>query len=64
MNGGIIICDDYGFSTGPGATAAVDEYLAAKAEKMIMLPYGSGLLIKGVSTASVSVTDPVVATPS
>ena len=45
--GGIILCDDYGFATCPGATRAVDEFLADKPEKMISLSGGSGFLIKG-----------------
>lgn len=52
-DGGMIVCDDYGFSTCPGATRAVDEFLADKPEKMIFLPYGSGLLVKGLATANV-----------
>jgi O-methyltransferase len=43
---GIILCDDYGFTTCLGATAAFDEYLLDKPEPMIMLPCGGGFLIK------------------
>ncbi len=50
--GGIIVCDDYGFSTCPGATKAVDEFLSDKAEKMIALPDGGGFLIKGTPVSS------------
>jgi O-methyltransferase len=49
--GGIIICDDYGFTLCPGATLAVDEFLADKPEKMISLPCGGGFFIKGCQTA-------------
>jgi O-methyltransferase len=49
--GGIILCDDYGFGTCPGATAAVDAFLKDKPEKMISLPSGSGFLIRGLRTA-------------
>ena len=49
--GGIIVCDDYGFTTCPGATRAVDEFLADKPEKMIALPCGGGFFIKGCRTA-------------
>jgi len=45
--GGIIVCDDYGFASCPGATKAIDEYLADKPEKMIGLSDGGGFLIKG-----------------
>jgi O-methyltransferase len=48
--GGILLCDDYGFTTCPGATAAIDEFLRDKPEKMIMLPDGGGFFIKGTRT--------------
>lgn len=48
--GGILLCDDYGCSTCPGATKALDEFLAAKAEKMISLADGGGFFIKGALT--------------
>ena len=44
--GGIILCDDYGFTTCPGATDAFDAYLQDKPEPMITLPCGGGFLIK------------------
>jgi hypothetical protein len=44
--GGILICDDYGFSTCPGAKRAIDEFLADKPEKIIWLPGGSAFLVK------------------
>ncbi|KAJ8134476.1 hypothetical protein OY671_012311, partial [Metschnikowia pulcherrima] len=50
--GGIIVCDDYGFTTCPGATRAVNETLRDKPEKMIASPDGGGFLIKGISTSS------------
>lgn len=49
--GGIFVCDDYGFLTCPGATAAMDEFLLSKQEKMISLPGGGGFFIKGCMTA-------------
>jgi len=48
--GGIFLCDDYGFSTCPGATAAIDKYLKNKPEKMICLPGGGGFFFKGCTT--------------
>lgn len=51
--GGIIICDDYGSSVCPGATRAVDEFLADKPEKMIPMPSAGGFFIKGIPTAKV-----------
>jgi len=50
--GGILLCDDYGFSTCPGATAAIDEFLSDKPEEMIKLGSGGGFFIKGVATAT------------
>jgi hypothetical protein len=49
--GGIVVCDDYGFTSCPGATRAVDEYLADRPEKMIALSCGGGFLVKGVATS-------------
>lgn len=49
--GGIIVCDDYGISTCPGATRAVDEFLQDQPEEMLSLPDGGGFLIAGKTTA-------------
>jgi O-methyltransferase len=49
--GGVILCDDYGFSTCPGATKALDEFLRDKPEKIISLSGGGGFLVKGASTS-------------
>lgn len=46
--GGIILVDDYGFDTCPGATKAMDDYLVDKPEKMISLSGGAGFIIKGL----------------
>ncbi len=48
--GGILVCDDYGFKTCPGATQACNEILENKPEKMIYLPDGGGFFIRGVPT--------------
>lgn len=50
--GGILVCDDYGFTSCPGATLACDRYMADKPEAMLRLADGGGFLIKGVRTAS------------
>jgi hypothetical protein len=47
VRGGLIVCDDYGFSTCPGATRAFDEYMKDKPEKIIHVPTGQGFIIKG-----------------
>jgi O-methyltransferase len=44
--GGMLVCDDYGFTTCPGATRAVDEFMADRPEPVIHLPTGQGLVIK------------------
>lgn len=50
--GGIILLDDYGFTTCPGATRAAREVLSGQAEQVVMLPDGGGFLIKGRPTAA------------
>ena len=50
-DGGILVCDDYACTTCPGATAAIDEFLNDKPEKMVALDAGGGFLIKGKRTA-------------
>ncbi|WP_083517816.1 TylF/MycF/NovP-related O-methyltransferase [Desulfomicrobium orale] len=49
--GGIILCDDYGFTTCPGATKACDDFLVDKPEKMLAMSGGGGFFIKGVPTS-------------
>jgi hypothetical protein len=46
VRGGLIICDDYGFTTCPGARTAMDEFLADKPEPLIHLPTGQGFILK------------------
>lgn len=46
IQGAILLCDDYAFGSCPGATKAINEYLADKPEKMILLDAGGGFLIK------------------
>lgn len=48
--GGVLVCDDYGFSSCIGATKAIDEFLKDKDEKMISLPCGGGFFIKGTKS--------------
>jgi hypothetical protein len=43
--GGIILCDDCGFTSCPGATKAINDFLQNKKEKMISLS-GGGLSYK------------------
>ncbi len=51
QTGGIVLCDDYGFTSCPGATRACDEFLADKPEKMVSLCSGGGFFVKGCVTA-------------
>lgn len=45
-SGGMLLLDDYGFSTCPGATRAVEEYTTRENLQVVGLPYGGGFLIK------------------
>jgi O-methyltransferase len=45
VKGGIMVFDDYGFLSCPGAKVAVDEYFADK-EQIIYLPTGQAIVIK------------------
>jgi O-methyltransferase len=44
--GGIIICDDYGVETCPGATKALNDFFLKRPERIALLPTGQGLVIK------------------
>jgi O-methyltransferase len=50
--GAVFLCDDYGFTSCPGATMAIDQFLADKPEKMLALPTGGGFLVRGCATSS------------
>ncbi|MBW7876006.1 MAG: class I SAM-dependent methyltransferase [Candidatus Cloacimonetes bacterium] len=50
--GGIILIDDYGFQTCPGATEAVDRFLETMPEKPVMLPSGGAFILKGITTGA------------
>jgi hypothetical protein len=43
--GGVIICDDYGFDTCPGARKAVDEFVAEHGLEILDLPSGQGVIM-------------------
>ncbi|MCC6657999.1 MAG: class I SAM-dependent methyltransferase [Rhodocyclaceae bacterium] len=46
--GGILLCDDYGYHTCPGARRAFDEFAATTPERAVVhLPTGQGFLVKG-----------------
>lgn len=44
--GGIVVYDDYGFPSCPGARKAVDEFFAEKPEVPLVLPTGQALVFK------------------
>lgn len=44
--GGVLLFDDYGFVSCPGAKRAVDEYFATQLERPIYLPTGQCFVIK------------------
>ncbi|MDB5037415.1 MAG: hypothetical protein JWQ35_943 [Bacteriovoracaceae bacterium] len=46
VSGGILLCDDYGFNTCPGAKKAWDSFFADKNETTISLTTGQAFLIK------------------
>jgi O-methyltransferase len=44
--GGIIVFDDYGFTTCPGARHGIDQFMAGKPEAIIELPIGCAFMVK------------------
>lgn len=42
--GGVILCDDYGMTSCPGAKKAMDDFFADKPESVIELTAGSGMV--------------------
>jgi len=44
--GGVIVMDDYGFLTCPGARDAADQYMSDKPERILDLPTGQGVIIR------------------
>ena len=58
VNGGILVCDDYGHTSCPGATRAMDDYLVDTNEKMLSLPAGGGFFIKGTATSAATALSP------
>jgi Macrocin-O-methyltransferase (TylF) len=45
---GVILCDDYGFETCPGARKACDDFFKATGDVVLHLPTGQGLVICGL----------------
>ncbi len=47
VNGGMIICDDYGFETCPGATKACDQFIAENPNySLLAMPVGGALFFR------------------
>lgn len=46
VDGAVLVCDDYGFDTCPGARKAMDEFFEDKPEPIIHLPTGQGFVIR------------------
>lgn len=44
--GGVIVLDDYGYLTCPGANKAANEYMTDKPEYLLHLPTGQGVIIR------------------
>ena len=44
--GGIVLCDDYGFTTCRGAAKAMDEFFGDRPEPIVHVPTGQGFVIK------------------
>ncbi len=44
--GGIILCDDYGFITCPGARKAMDSFFINMREEIVSLPTGQGFVMR------------------
>jgi len=44
--GGVIVCDDYGVTTCPGAMRAVDEYMGERPEPVLHAPTGQAVILK------------------
>jgi hypothetical protein len=46
VKGGVIVMDDYGFKTCPGATRAAEELATAQGVGILHLPTGQGVITK------------------
>jgi O-methyltransferase len=46
---GVILCDDYGFETCPGARKAFDDFFRVAGDVVLRLPTGQGMVICGLS---------------
>lgn len=44
--GGMLLCDDYGFRSCPGATKAVDDFMETRPEPIVRLPTGQAFVMR------------------
>ena len=44
--GGVILMDDYGFGTCPGAKQALDEFFSKREEEIVLVPTGQGFVVR------------------
>jgi hypothetical protein len=47
VSGGLIVCDDYGFETCPGARRAMEDYAGESGHTVVHLPTGQGIIFAG-----------------
>lgn len=47
VDGGVILFDDYGFDSCPGARRAIDEFFESRSDTLLSLTTGQGLVIRG-----------------
>ena len=52
VSGGVIVMDDYGFLTCPGAFRAAESFMEDKLEHILHLPTGQGVIIRGGAGAA------------
>ncbi|TAN23139.1 MAG: methyltransferase [Acidobacteria bacterium] len=50
--GGLIVCDDYGFKSCPGARRAFDGFMADKPERVVHVPTGQGFVVRRSAPAA------------
>lgn len=46
VRGGVIVMDDYGFGSCPGARRAADEFMRLRPESILHFPTGQGVIVK------------------
>lgn len=50
--GGVILFDDYGYASCPGARLAIDEFFADKPETMMVMPTGQASIVRDFGAAA------------